>query len=124
MAKSNVTFHGPVSSSIINIDSTLTNVKQMVGTLTDTPPDQRKKLEDLVDELRQQLAQAPAEKKSEAEAIAKLTEELVAKAKNHQPKPLIEMAIKNLKEAGSWVVDTLPKVPAAVAAIAQIVAML
>ena len=124
MAGSKVTFHGPVIGSNINIDSTLTNVKQMVGALPSAAADQKKQLQELVDQLRQELVQAPAEKKQEAEAIAKLTEELVSKVKEQLPRPLIEMAIKNLKEAGSWLVDVLPKVPAAIAAIASIAAML
>ena len=35
----------------------------------------------------------------------------------------LEMTINNLKEAGSWLVDVLPKVPATIAAITAIIAM-
>src|SRR5687767_10809243 len=107
---SNVTFHGPVTGSNINIDSTLTNVKQIIESLPTADDDKKNQLEALIDQLRQELRNAPAAKKDEAAAIAKLIEDLVTKAKEQQPKPLMDLAIKNLTEAGTWVVDTLPKV--------------
>lgn len=119
-----VTFHGAVIGSNINIDSTLTNVRQLAGALPRASADQKQQLQQLVDELRQQLAQAPAANKEQAEAIAKLTEDLVTKANEQQPPALLKMAINNLKEAGTWVIDVLPKVPAAIAAITSIVGML
>src|SRR5689334_16290741 len=124
MAGSKVTFHGPVTGSIVNIDSTLTNVRQTIGSLPGADEDQKKELDKLVEELRAELAKVSPDKKAEAETVAKLTEDLIAKAKDQQPRPLVEMVIKNLKEAGSWFVEVMPKVPATIAAITGIIALL
>ncbi len=123
MIKSNVNI-GQIYGSMITIDSTLTNVKQTIGEIPSAGEKKKRQLIELVDQLLQELEQAPLENKQEVDAVARLTQELVQKVKEQQPKPLIEMAIDNLTEAGAWVVDILPKVPVTISSIAAIVALL
>lgn len=114
-------FNGSVSGQIVNIGSTLTNVTQTVNSMAPGSVDDKAELARLIEELKAELTNVPVDQADQAEAISQLTKDAVEKVEKKQSKPLIDMSLKNLKDAGSWVIETLPKVPQTIDSIVKII---
>ena len=121
MSGNTFNFHGPIKAQIINVGSTLTNVSQTVNSLQQGNSDERAELNRLIEELKAELTKAPEDKVDEAEAISKLTKDAVECLEKKQPKAMLSLSLRNLKEAGTWVIDTLPKVPKTIDSLVSII---
>lgn len=121
----NNTFSGNFSNTILNVDSTLTNVSQGIGQIPNADPATKEELAKLVLSLRDALKTVPQEHAQNAEAIAALTDDLVTKAKAPAPnKTLIDIAIGGLKRAAETVKQAVPAVVTIVGGIASLIAKL
>ena len=108
-----ITISGNINNSIVNIKSTLKNVKQSIGAIPTDDEDTRKQLQGLIDELGQMLAgpQVQESKKDEADTVAASTQLLVETAKAEKPnKALLQNSGELLKKAAEALVDVAPGV--------------
>jgi methyl-accepting chemotaxis protein len=118
-------FHlsGDFRGAILNIKSTLTNVRQTAGQIPGGDPESRRELQDLIDQLSAELEKVPPEKKEDAEAIAETTKLLIDQAKSEKPnKTLLGISGEGLKQAASKIADVLPTVITIATQIAATVA--
>jgi hypothetical protein len=108
-----ITISGDINNSIVNIKSTLKNVKQSIGALPSEDEATRKQLQSLIEQLSQALAapQVQESKKEEAEAVAASAQILVETAKAEKPnKTLLQNSGELLKKAAETLVDVAPGV--------------
>jgi hypothetical protein len=108
-----ITISGDINNSIVNIKSTLKNVKQSIGALPSEDEATRKQLQSLIEQLSQALAapQVQESKKDEAEAVAASAQILVETAKAEKPnKTLLQNSGELLKKAAETLVDVAPGV--------------
>jgi hypothetical protein len=102
---------GDFRGAIVNLKSTLRNVRQTAGQIPGGDDDTRKQLQDLIDRLSAELEKAPPEKKEDVEAVAETAKALVEQAKNEKPnKTLIQISGEGLKQAAKNIMDVLPTV--------------
>ena len=111
---------GDFRGAIVNLKSTLKNVRQTAGQIPGGDDDTRKQLQELIDKLSAELEKAPPEKKEDVEAVAETAKAFVEQANHEKPnKTLLQISGEGLKQAAKNIGDVLP----AVASIAvQIVA--
>lgn len=118
MTGDHITFSGPITSSIINIKSTLTNVSQQFGAAPALPPDNRAKLQKLVEELSQNLEEAAKSHPEAAEAVADAVRQIGDQTKKEKPNKIsLKLACEMLTAAALAVKEV---VPAAVTIAGQI----
>lgn len=111
---------GDFRGAIVNLKSTLRNVRQSAGQIPGGDEDGRKQLQELIDRLASELEKAPAEKKDAVEAVAETAKALVEQAKSDKPnKTLLQISGEGLKQAAKNIADVLP---AAASIAVQIVA--
>jgi hypothetical protein len=116
---------GTVTGSVLNLDSTLTNVTQSIGTLPHADQATKDELQKLVGDLFEQLKKVPTENKEVADAVAAQTEDVVEKAKQDKPnKTLLQIAVGGLKSAAETLKNVAPSVVSIVTSIAGIIAKL
>jgi hypothetical protein len=116
---------GDFRGAIVNLKSTLKNVRQTAGQIPGADDDTRKQLQDLIAELSSQLEQAPAEKKDAVEAVAETARALVEQAKSEKPnKTLLQISGEGLKQAAKNIADVLPTVTSIAVQIVAAVAKL
>jgi ElaB/YqjD/DUF883 family membrane-anchored ribosome-binding protein len=102
---------GDFRGANVTIKSTLTNVTQTIGSLSDAEASTRAELEELVRTLNDALQQAPDDKAEEAEAVAQYAQVLVEKAAEEKPnKTMVQITGRGLKQAAKNLADVTPTV--------------
>ena len=102
---------GNVSGSIINVDSTLEQVTQSIGTASHVDEVSKKQLTELVEQLKTELQKLPIAKREEAEAIADSAKALIEAGTKAQPnKPTVKITADGLKKAAENLAGVLPTV--------------
>lgn len=116
---------GDFRGAIVNIKSQLENVTQTVNTLPHGDDEEREELKQLVAQLQEALAQAPPEKASDAEKVAKRVEALVEEADDDNPDTeMMEITGESLKRAAENIRDALPAVlPIATQIVAHVLSL-
>ena len=116
---------GTVTGSVLNLDSTLTNVTQSIGTLPQADQTTKDELQKLVVDLFEQLKKVPPQNKEVADAIAVQTEDVVEKALQEKPnKTLLQTAVGGLKTMADTLQTVAPSVVSLVTSIAGIIGKL
>jgi hypothetical protein len=116
---------GTVTGSVLNLDSTLTDVTQNIGTLQHADQATRDELQKLVADLFDQLKTVPTEHQEMADAVAAQTKDVVEKAKQDAPnKPLLQMAVSGLKAGAETLKTVAPSVVSIVTSLAGIISKL
>ena len=111
-------------SAIININATLNNVTQTIGTAPGLDAAQKSELEGLVSALRSELDAVKASHADEAKEIADALAKAVSAASKppeERKKSLLTLSAKGLKDAAELVADVAPKVLTTAALIAKFV---
>jgi len=102
---------GDFRGAIVNLKSTLRNVRQTAGQIPGGDDDTRKQLQELIDQLSSELEKAPPEKKEDVEAVAETAKALVEQAKTEKPnKTLLQISGEGLKQAAKNIGEVLPSV--------------
>jgi len=102
---------GDFRGAIVNLKSTLNNVRQTAGQIPGGDDDTRKQLQELIGQLSTELEKAPPEKKEDIEAVAETAKALVEQAKSEKPnKTLLQISGEGLKQAAKNIGDVLPTV--------------
>jgi len=102
---------GDFRGSIVNMESTLTNLSQNIGTLTSAGDDLKNELRDLIDQLKDALKSAPPEKAEEAEAVAWAAQSLVQASAEERPNRFkIQITKDGLRKAVKSLADIIPSV--------------
>ena len=102
---------GNVSGSIINVDSTLEQVTQSIGTASHVDEVSKKQLTELVEQLKTELQKLPIAKREEAEAIADSAKALIEAGTKAQPnKPTVKITADGLKKAAENLAGVMPTV--------------
>ena len=111
MSGDQFTMSGNFSGAILNIKSTLTNVSQSIGAAPHGDAATKAQLQQLIEQLSTELQKAPAEKASEAEAVAETAKAAVEQAMKSQPnKTLVRISAEGLKQAAQNLAAVLPTV--------------
>ena len=108
---------GTVSGGVVIQGSTLTNVGQIIGTMTVGGTSERDELKRLVAELQTALAALPAEHKAAGEDVATGTELLITEAAKPQANRTM------LKMLGSGLLTSAKALPTAVVTVEKIVGL-
>lgn len=105
------TMSGNFSGAILNIKSTLTDVSQSIGAAPHGDAATKAQLLALVEQLSVELQNVPAEKASDAEAVAETAKAAVEQATKAQPnKTLVQISAEGLKQAAQNLAAVLPTV--------------
>jgi cysteinyl-tRNA synthetase len=105
------TLSGDFRGSIVNIKSQLHNVQQTVGQIKTDDLDTKKELQSLIQQLSDELAKTPPEKKEAAEAVSETAKALVEQAKAEKPnQTMLQITGEGLKQAAKNLVDVAPAV--------------
>jgi hypothetical protein len=110
---SNDTFNmsGNFSGSILNIESTLSNVSLLIGAAQHVDNTRKTELQNLLAQLTAELQKVPAEQSSEAKVVAEIAKTTVEQAIKEQPnKTLLNIRAEGLKLAASDLAAVLPTV--------------
>jgi hypothetical protein len=103
---------GNVSGSILNIDATLSNVRQSIAAAPHGDPAAKAKLDQLTAELGAVLLQAPAAHAAAAEALAELTQTAMSQALKPQPNQLlVQVTAAALIQTAQTLAAALPPIP-------------
>ena len=106
-----ITMSGKFEGTVLNIKSTLTNVSQSIGQISGIDPSTQDQLIELVEQLNEELQQAPPEKAEDAEAVAESAKLLVETASKKQPnKAMVQVSAQGLKLAAKNIAEVLPVV--------------
>ncbi|MCS6880448.1 MAG: caspase family protein [Oscillochloridaceae bacterium] len=96
---------------LLNIKSTLSNVSQSIGASPRGDAATKAQLQQLIEQLSAELQKAPAERASEAEAVAETAKAAVEQATKAQPnKTLVQISADGLKQAAQNLAAALPAV--------------
>lgn len=102
---------GDFRGAILNIKSTLTDVRQSVGEIPSTDEAARKELETLIGQLSEVLQNVPAENREQAQAVAETARMLVDTAKAEQPnKTMLHIQGQGFKQAAQNLAGVTPAV--------------
>jgi uncharacterized coiled-coil protein SlyX len=97
--------------AIVNVGSTLTNVQQSIGAMPGMGEDEKKKLNDLIEQLKKELEKAPADKQQDAGTVAKNLDSLVQEvSKEEKDEEVVELKSNRLKKAAENIAGALPAV--------------
>ena len=102
---------GDFSGAIVNLKSTLNNVRQSAGQIPGGDDEARRQLQNMIDSLSAELEKAPAAKAEEVEAVAQTAQVLVEQAKSGKPnKILLRVTGEGLKQSAKNLAEYLPSV--------------
>lgn len=102
---------GNFSGAMLNINSSLENVTQTIGTLPTANETTKAELQQLVTQLQEMLQQVPPAKEEDAEVVAELTKTLLDTANKKKPnKPLLKITGDGLKQAAENLAAIVPDV--------------
>lgn len=100
---------GDFRGANVNIKSKLTNASQMVSDSSSIEPSTKEQIQDLLQKLNSELQQVPSEKENEADAVASLAGDLVSKASEEKPNPMMmKITGEGLKQAAQSIADIVP----------------
>lgn len=110
VAGKGITIHSSnIVGSNVNIGSTLSNVAQQVGAMTQASADDKAELEHLIKQLEAELSKLPADHQEDAETVAELTQDLVDEAGKEKPKKRkLEITGEGLKKAAQNLASVAP----------------
>jgi hypothetical protein len=111
-------------SAIINIDSTLTNVTQIISDSPGLDAGQKSQLQSMVESLKADLDSLKNTHTDEAKVIADALEKAVSAAAKPAPerkRNLLTLSAKGLKDAAELVKDTAPSILATATLIAKFI---
>jgi ElaB/YqjD/DUF883 family membrane-anchored ribosome-binding protein len=104
----------------VNINSILDRTTQSIGAIPHADASFKEELEELVEELKVVLQQAPPEQGEEAEAVAEFAQELVEAAKEEKPNKFkLRISADGLKKAAENLATIVPPVLAIASQIAD-----
>ena len=116
---------GDFRGAIVNLKSTLRDVRQTAGQIPGGDDDTRKQLQALIDQLSGELEKTPPEQKEAAEAVAATAKQLVETAKSDKPnKTLLQITGEGLKLAAKNLAEVMPTVASIAVQIVAAVAKL
>lgn len=99
------------NNSIVNISSSLENLSQSIGEISNVDEGQKEELQQLLNELKQELEQIPDNHIEDAEAIVWTAENLIEEKTSENPnKTKIQISKEGLKKAAENLASVLPKV--------------
>jgi hypothetical protein len=102
---------GDFRGAILNIKSTLREVRQSVGEIQSADQVQVKELQGLIEGLSRALEGTPPEMQDQAEAVAESARVLVESAKSEKPnKTMIRITGEGLKQAAQNLAEVAPTV--------------
>jgi hypothetical protein len=102
---------GDFRGAILNIKSTLREVRQSVGEIQSADQVQIKELQGLIEGLSRALEGTPPEMQDQAEAVAESARVLVESAKSEKPnKTMIRITGEGLKQAAQNLAEVAPTV--------------
>ncbi len=102
---------GDFSGANLTIKATLRNVSQRIGASPHGDAGARAQLQQLIAQLNAALQQAPADRASEAEAVAETARQAVEQATKAQPnKTLVTSSVDGLRQAAQNLAAALPTV--------------
>jgi hypothetical protein len=102
---------GDFRGAILNIKSTLREVRQSVGEIQSADQVQMKELQGLIEGLSRALEGTPPEMQDQAEAVAESARVLVESAKSEKPnKTMIRITGEGLKQAAQNLAEVAPAV--------------
>jgi len=102
---------GDFRGAIININSTLTNVRQSVGEIATEDEGARQDLERLIEQLGEALQDISSNNREDAEAVAETLKALVDSAKAEKPnKTMLKITADGLKKAAKNLARVMPTV--------------
>jgi hypothetical protein len=111
-------------SAIINIDSTLDNVNQTIGSAHGLDPEGKAELEGLIKSLAADLTTLKATRADEARAIVDALDKAIVNASkppSERKKNLLELSAKGLKDAAELVQDVMPGILTTATGIANFI---
>jgi hypothetical protein len=86
-------------------------VQQTIGAMPGVGEDDKKKLNDLIEQLKKEIEKAPAEKQADVAPVAKNLDSLVQEAaKEEKDEEVIEIKGNRLKKAAENIAGALPAV--------------
>ncbi len=102
---------GDFRGAILNIDSTLTNLTQNIGSISNVDESMKNELAQLVEELKNVLSKVPKDKINDVEAVAWAAESLINETISGKANPAkIEITKDGLKKAASNIASVMPTV--------------
>lgn len=102
---------GDFRGAIVNIKSTLKNVRQSVGDIPSADDASKEELKNLIEKLEASLEQAPEEKQDQAQAVAQTAQALVEQATTEKPnKTMLQITGEGLKQAAQNFAEVMPTV--------------
>lgn len=102
---------GDFRGAIVNIKSTLKNVRQSVGDIPSADDSSKEELKNLIERLESTLEQAPEDKQDQAQAVAQTAQALVEQAKTDKPnKTMLKITGEGLKQAAQNFAEVMPTV--------------
>ena len=111
---------GNFAGAFVNINSILDRTTQSIGAIPHADASFKEALEELVEELKVVLQQAPPEQGEEAEAVAEFAQELVEAAKEEKPNKFkLRISADGLKKAAENLATIVPPVLAIASQIAD-----
>jgi len=103
-----IVLSGDFRNSILNIDSTLTNLSQIID-LRNADPTATQEIKQLIEQLNDALKQVPPEKVEDAEAVAYAAEVLIDAATKQKPnKVTVEISKEGLQKAAQNIASVTP----------------
>lgn len=116
---------GDFRGAIVNLKSTLNNVRQSAGQIPGGDEETRKQLQALIDQLAAELEKTPPEKKEDAEAVAETAKALVDQARSEKPnQTMLKISGEGLKQAAQNLAGVMPTVASIAVQIVAAVARL
>lgn len=105
------TYSGDFRGAILNIKSTLSNVQQTIGGMSNANEADKQELQSLVQQLEDTLSTVPESHDEEAEAVSQTTEALVELAAAETPnKTMLQISGEGLKQAAKNLAAITPDV--------------
>lgn len=102
---------GDFRGAIVNIKSTLKNVRQSVGDIPSDDDASKEELKNLIEKLAASLEEAPEEKQDQAQAVAQTAQALVEQATTDKPnKIMLQITGEGLKQAAQNFAEVMPTV--------------
>lgn len=102
---------GDFRGAIVNIKSTLKNVRQSVGDIPSTDESSREELRNLIAKLESTLEEVPEDKQDQAQAVAQTAQALVEQAKTDKPnQTMLQITAEGLKQAAQNFAEVMPTV--------------
>lgn len=100
---------GDFRGANVNVKSALKNASQAIGVSSDIEPTTKEQLQELLKSLNLELQQLPNERANEADAVASLANDLISKASEDKPNPMmIKITAEGLKQAAQSIADIVP----------------